>query len=72
MKNRITYNISISCDVNEYGAVIPTGSSADILDENGEYLNMSKYPETVKIMAIWIGEYYKYPKIDETNSKRSI
>lgn len=62
MTKQITYNIKIFCDVNKHNVVIPVGSVSGVESESGKDLNMLHYPETEKIMAIWVGKYYSYPK----------
>ena len=59
----ITYKISISCEIDEYGNVIPTGSNSCIESDKKDKLNMAEYPEEYKIVLMWLGTSLKYPKI---------
>lgn len=65
MSNLLTYKISITCKINKHGCVIPIGSSNHIENVKGENIGMNNYPETAKIMNIWLGQYYQYPKLKQ-------
>ena len=65
MNKTITYKIEITCEVNKDGFVVPVGSSDSIMNEKNENINMAKYPDTHKIMIIWLGKYFSYPKSNE-------
>lgn len=69
MKNKkITYRTDIYCEINQHGAVIPVGSSTEIL-ENETRISSKNYPPWYKIILIWLGDYFKYPIIhNEANN----
>ena len=63
MKKYINYNITITCEVNKWGVVIPVGANEGIVDyKTNEPLNMLEYPEPYKIQLIWLGKYFQYPR----------
>ncbi len=64
IKKRVTYKMDIHCDIDQYGNVIPVGSSGAIVDtKTGKGLNSAKYPSDYKILIMWMGECFKYPRM---------
>ena len=70
MKKYVEYQINIICEINKHNVVIPCGGSNSIIDfKTKEYINMIGMPEWTKVVTIWMGEYFKYPKIKKQNDK---
>jgi len=59
----LTYTITIHCEVNEHGKVIPTGSTGHVTNEEGSSVDMLLVPEWWKIAMIWIGTYFRFPDL---------
>lgn len=58
----VDYQINITCDIGDKGAVVPVGAHCSIVDnKTKEHCDMIEMPDSEKIMAIWIGIYYSYP-----------
>lgn len=61
----ITYQINITCEIDEHGNIIPTSSNESICEfgKSENNLDMSSFPLTTDIMSIWVGKSKEYPKL---------
>lgn len=59
----ITYEISLSCEIDKYNNVIPTGMSCGVKSGKKKNVAMNNLPTVEEVLIIWLGKYYSYPKI---------
>lgn len=62
----VTYRTDILCRINNHGTVIPCGSIDSILDyETEKTIAIKGAPSHYKIIMIWLGKYFSYPRIEK-------
>lgn len=61
---KITYEIRLHCEIDEYDNVIPVSLNYGVKSVRGKSVVLNFLPSVEKLLMIWIGKYYSYPKIE--------
>ena len=59
---RISYEISLSCEIDKYDNVIPMGLHCGVKSSGGKDIAMNNLPRLEDVLIVWLGKYYSYPK----------